>query len=367
MSSTFTSPRPSTIATTSMSRFSALLIVLIILAGCTPHTDRAPQATIAGVPESQTAFQGSIGPVESPVTIGALSIEPAAPAASGLRIATFNVEFLFDGLEPEGEATFPWKGDSVAAASHRAGVGAIIRQLDADVVMLQEVENEEVLRMLIDEHLADLGYGTYFVQGHDTFTRQNVGMLSRIPVEQIGRTDERAPVAGTRDEYGVTKNMWARLSLGGVPTTIVGIHLLARPNDEQRAARREAQASVMASLVNGEMNDGREVIVLGDFNDYEPEIPDRAGSVPIARTLAIMMAAGEGLVNVISTVPRDERFTSFWDRNRNLEIESGELTAIDHILLSPGLLRALVATEYVHSHDPRHGPDHFPIVITLGL
>mgnify|MGYP006174377349 CR=1 FL=1 len=34
-------------------------------------------------------------------------------------VATFNTEFLFDGIEPEGGATFPWKGDSAAARRRR--------------------------------------------------------------------------------------------------------------------------------------------------------------------------------------------------------------------------------------------------------
>ncbi len=42
------------------------------------------------------------------------------------------------------------------------------------------------------------------------------------------------------------------------------------------------------------------------------------------------------------------------------------MSAIDHILLSPGLDRRLREVRYVHAHDPTLGPDHFPVVVTIG-
>ena len=46
-------------------------------------------------------------------------------------------------------------------------------------------------------------------------------------------------------------------------------------------------------------------------------------------------------------------------------IEPGELSALDHVLLSPGLYRRVVDVRYVHGHDPRTVSDHFPVVVTL--
>jgi len=356
-------------------RITAFLLILILgFPGCVldpaatpdPTTD-SPGANVDPAGERDEPLAGSVGPVDQQTEIGVITVAPLVASSGGIRIATFNVEFLFDGIEPEGEADFGWKGDPEAARHHRNGVAAIIRQLNADIVVLQEVENEEVMRMMLDESLSDLRYEAFYVRGRDTFTRQDVGILSRLPVDEIGRTDERAPLAGARTDYGVSKNLWARLDLGGIPTTIIGVHLLARPSDSRRTAQREAQAEVIASLASREMASGREVIVLGDFNDYDDEVLDRAGSIPIARTLAIIKGAGGGLTNAINNVPRQDRFTILWDRNRNHEIEEGELTAIDHILLSARLQSRLVNTEYVHSHDPRKGPDHFPVVVTLNL
>lgn len=332
----------------------------------TAAVEPAPRPT-ATAPDS--TLPGSRGPVDAPTDLGAFVAEPPRFQTEGLRLATFNVEFLFDGEEPEGQADFPWKGNPEAARKHRLGVGRIIRLLDADVVVLQEVEHEGVVRAMVEETLADLGYTVHVVPGRDTFTRQDLALLARVPVEAVGRTDERARVAGTRQEYGVSKNLWARVDLGGVPTTLIGVHFLSRPDDPARAPQREAQAEVIRRLVVAERAAGREVVLLGDLNDFDPDVPDRRGSVPTARTLAILKGADTAhpLHNAMKNAPRTRRFTAFWDRNRNDAIEEGELSAIDHVLLSEGLYRRLREVTFVHAHDPRHGPDHFPVVVTLDL
>src|SRR5690606_10899940 len=119
--------------------------------------------------------------------------------------------------------------DPAAARAHRDQVGAVIRMLDADVVVLQEVEDEATVQLLVEESLDGFGYEVAFVQGTDTFTGQDVAVLSRVPVEEAGRSDARANVGGSGDTYGVSKNLFVRLTAGEVPLTVVGLHFLARP------------------------------------------------------------------------------------------------------------------------------------------
>ncbi len=301
----------------------------------------------------------------------AFEVQPAPVwATDGVRVATFNGEFLFDGAGDEGEATFPWKGDPAAARAHRDAVGAVVRSLDADLVLIPETEDLATLQLLIDESLADLGYEAVLVDGRDSFTGQDVGLLSRVPVEAAGRTDERAPVGVSGELYGVSKNLWARVTLpDGTPVTVVGVHFLARPDDVERRDRRNAQAEVIRRLVAAELAEGREVVVMGDVNDVDGTVPDRRGSLPITDVLATLKAAGPGpeddLVSVLGDVPQAERFTSFYDRDADGQFDEGEFSAIDHVLLSPALYRRVVDVRYVHAHDPREVSDHFPIVVTL--
>ena len=295
--------------------------------------------------------------------------EPPVWSADGIRVATFNGEFLFDGAGDEGQATFDWKGDPEKARAHRDAVGAVVRSLDADVVLMPETEDLATLQMLVDESLAGMGYTAVLVDGRDTFTGQDVGLLTRLPVEASGRTDETALVGVSDQRYGVSKNLWVRLDLAGTPVTVIGVHFLARPDDIERKPRREAQAEVIRQLVEAETAAGRQVIALGDFNDFDDAALDRRSSRPITEVMATIKRAGPGpdddLVNVLGDVPQASRFTSLYDRNGNGAIEPGELSAIDHVLLSPALYRRVVDVRYVHSHDPREVSDHFPIVVTL--
>ncbi|ARA93504.1 endonuclease [Rhodothermaceae bacterium RA] len=336
-----------------------LLVLLIALslpgAGC--HQPPPPPSTAA------TDAAGP-APVFTPEP-------PPVFATDGLRIATLNTAFLFDGYGDEGQASFPHQGNPDLARRHRDRIAALLRMIDADLVMLQEVEHERVLEHLLAESLSDLGYHIYFVEGNDTFTGQDVALLSRLPVDQIGRTDRRARVEGSRQTYGVSKNLYARLYLGDLPVTLIGVHLLARPLDPERRARREAQAEVIRTLVVQEQQAGRAVIVLGDFNDYDDAVPDRSGNRPITDVLARIKAAGPGpeddLHNVLADVPPAERFTAHYDRDDDGTVDEGELTAIDHILLLPTLYRHVREVHYVQAHDPTTSTDHFPVVVVLDV
>ena len=141
------------------------------------------------------------------------------------------------------------------------------------------------------------------------------------------------------------------------------------------APRREIQAEVIRRFVEREIESGRAVIVLGDLNDFDPDIPDVNGSLPITSVLEQIKAAGPGtdddLLNVLADVPTRERFTSFYDANNDGCFTPDEFTAIDHILVSPALYEHVQEVRYVHAYeahnksDPRHVSDHFPVVVTL--
>ncbi|MEL7170907.1 MAG: Ig-like domain-containing protein, partial [Bacteroidota bacterium] len=125
------------------------LLLLLVLAGCA----------------------GCSGPSVPLPSASGFEVEPAPTfKTTGLRLATLNTEFMFDGDGEEGGAGFDWKGDPVASQAHRARVGRLVQMLDADLVMLQEVENQRALDLLIAEQLGGLGYTGVLVNGTDTFT-----------------------------------------------------------------------------------------------------------------------------------------------------------------------------------------------------
>ncbi|NNE35296.1 MAG: endonuclease/exonuclease/phosphatase family protein [Rhodothermales bacterium] len=244
-----------------------------------------------------------------------------------------------------------------------------MRVLDADILLLVEVENLATLEMLIEESLADMGYRPYLVPGVDFFTGQNVGILSRVVIDEVERSDLLARGAADANLQNVSKHIIARFSLSGLQTTLIGVHFLARPSDPGRLVRRQGQAEVIRQIVAQERATGREVIVAGDLNDFDESIRDRNGNRPITDVLRRIKDAGNGpeddLRNLIAEVPQSERFTALWDRNQNGRAEVTELSAIDHILVSDLLYRKVREVRYVHSHDPLTVTDHFPIVVSF--
>jgi hypothetical protein len=99
---------------------------------------------------------------------------------SQLVVMTLNAEFLWDGLPPdEGQPDFPWKG-SPTEAEHMAAVAQVITRENPDIVNLVEVENLAASAPFTDCYLVGYGYAQYFVQGRDTYTGQDVVLLTRI-------------------------------------------------------------------------------------------------------------------------------------------------------------------------------------------
>jgi hypothetical protein len=201
-----------------------------------------------------------------------------------------------------GPGNCDWKTVDIAY-QHLGKVADEIRLLDADIVSLEEVRDCAVLRELI-KLLPNSGYMPYMVLGTDTYTGQNVGLLTRVdPVEGLTRSESlvsypvkdstcntkatpipSAPLAGS---YGCSKHYTARFKIAGFskPISLFGVHLLAIPDDTTRCVQREAQATVIAQLIQKAVSAGDEIIALGDFNDYDRDVAQASGDQPISSVL----------------------------------------------------------------------------------
>lgn len=291
-----------------------------------------------------------------------------------LTIMTFNAQFLWDGEPPEeGQVQFPWKGAPTEAQARMEKIAAIIRQCDPDIVNLVEVENLEALTMLNDRYLPGRGYRPYLEKGRDTYTGQDVALLTRIDPEggSIRRDDRKGQSSGA--SKSVSKNYIARFEVGGEKLALIGLHFLAQPNREDRRPEREAQSDAIRKIALEEAGEGYQVVIAGDFNDYDgsADSADHIDSSPITLVLSSLRAMNpatdaDDLINAARFAPKPERYTAFWDQNDNGRIEADrEFTSIDHILISRALEDNVRGVRFVHSHDPRELSDHFPILLFL--
>lgn len=112
----------------------------------------------------------------------------------------------------------------------------------------------------------------------------------------------------------------------------------------------------------------------GDINDFSSSIPDAASSTPTSRVLDILTGAAGGaaprLRNVMERVPQAQRFTAWFDRNRNGRNDGPagrEATAIDHVLVSPTLWELVRAVQFDTSTPASADlSDHWPIIVDFG-
>jgi endonuclease/exonuclease/phosphatase family metal-dependent hydrolase len=264
----------------------------------------------------------------------------------------------------------------------------VIANTNADVVSMQEVENCDILKRLINilNDLGAEGYAPYLIKGTDTATGQNTAFISRIdPISNLQRTEERwaYPIAGNTcgsttasGTSGVSKHYWADFIIGGKYIRMFGQHLLAYPTDPPRCVQREAQVSVMRDQINDALALNYEVILFGDFNDYSDQVPDVANDVPTSRVMQILrqglingvhnessmalqsnLKAAASLVEISANIPQAQRYTSAYDTNK--------LSQIDHILMTSGLAANVVNTFISHSYEREIVSDHWPLIVDI--
>lgn len=149
---------------------------------------------------------------------------------------------------------------------------------------------------------------------------------------------------------------------------MAGVHLLAKPLDQNRCGRREAQAAVIKGLVDDMKHSGDRVILAGDFNDYDNEVIGTSGDYSITRVLP-MLKSELGLVNTAASVPPKERYSCWFDKDQNCADTGGEEhTLIDHVLVSRDwpILEAFFYHKYKVSCRERVS-DHWPFKLVLDL
>jgi exonuclease III len=304
--------------------------------------------------------------------------ETAFAAPRPLRIATFNLEWLTESAHETRMA--PWKDEGELAA-HRAALARILaRDVRADVLCVLEATSRAALDKLVAEPaLRKSGYRVLHLESGDTGTGQDVAFLVRVPVDAFAGAEIRrfgdAPESDLpqRAHARLTKHAVVCLSSGSLKVCVMGLHLLAHPDDRGRTARRETQARIAARIVRDEITaKGYLPIVVGDFNDFDPEVAVPEGTKGKRKVLGLVKnfdpaRKGPELFNAMEQIePMEERYSAYWDKNKNDQRDVGEpVSLIDHILLDNALSARLVKVEILHASHDGSVSDHWPLVVEL--
>lgn len=308
--------------------------------------------------------------------------EDRRPNKSNLRIMQYNVEWLFlDYYKPAdcpGEGC-PWKNQAMSA-EHMEHVSNVINKYEPDIINICEIEGCNELDALITRTSNE--YKPYLIQGSDTSTGQNVGMLTKIdPIANITRTDNtyEYPIkesnCGSDDEghTSVSKHFMTLFNWNDVKVAYFSLHLLAYPTNPDRCVRREAQAKIMEEEIIKRVNEGYEIIVIGDFNDYDEKNTDVNDSEPISQVLDIIRGEQNevyDLTDLASKIPKEERYTNWWDKNNDCISTPDEFVMIDYVLLTEGLLNMVKNVSIYHGYSEKCDTlesDHYPVIVDFNL
>lgn len=319
-----------------------------------------------------------------------------------LRIVTFNAEILTAPRVRAGQLD-KYRFD-YARGLHLERVAGLIETLTPDVLNLVEVTSVEAVDRLVailhEKGLTD--YRGYHTESHDSFSGMDVGVISRLPLTPLGEVG----VEGAGGEFlktiyseaddptwrqafsfvgwegdqrkgttSLSRNSMYFLKVNGWKLGFFGLHLKSNPSDDYSNAKRSGESELVRRAIRAEiLARGYLPVVLGDLNDYDPDVPDRDDSrstrTEVLRRIKDFDDQREGaeLVNAAKWIGRKaDRYTSHWDWNENGAADGDDVyTMIDHVLL-PAELEPHVRRVFICRTVSLDTSDHFPIVVDLSL
>jgi endonuclease/exonuclease/phosphatase family metal-dependent hydrolase len=218
-----------------------------------------------------------------------LSLLPLFLNAIQIKIASYNVENLFDMVNngTEYDAYIPnrhnWKRSTLK--KKLLNISEVICDINADIIGLQEVENENALKLL-QKSLRDVGchYGFSAIT-HKPKSAIQVALLSKLPIKNIKEIVVNRKLSNRNI-------LEVKLLIEGNPLYIFVNHWRSKQAPESKRIR---SARALKNRLE-QLPKGLEYILLGDFNsDYdeyremEPKHNDTGGKTGINHTLKTVL------------------------------------------------------------------------------
>lgn len=258
-----------------------------------------------------------------------------------VRVATFNVENLFArwrfnaDINPADANKRGWTVDETKfeelGVDAKALTGMAIREVKADILALQEVENVDTLKHFRSQFLGGRSEYPYVagIDGNDP-RLIDVAVLSKLPIVHVRSYQH------LMDPKSKTSTLFSRdclevdIEVDGKILTLFVNHLKSMLGGRKAtSARRKLQAKKVKEIVKDRFgaSPGKEsFIVLGDFNDYLET--DKQGKTGIAD-----LVKWDQVENVIARRPTEDQWTHYYASGRDYK-------QLDYLLLSKALAKA---------------------------
>lgn len=340
------------------------LLVLVMLAGCDRADDTANHARGAGT--ALESYETPRQPIVAPDPRRFGIAEPPPKADGTIRLATYNVENLFDGDDnPELSGRYE-DIDDTKPEPELIALADTIRRLDADVLALQEIESAAALDEFIQVHLPGLYEHVVSIDAGDERGIEQA-VLSRYPITHTENWPQ-LPLGGVHpDKYGDQENWYAGepiafhrsplrvdVDVDGYALTMFVVH--------QKSGRfseywRIAEATKLSEMV-GELTDAepaRNIAVLGDFNATVDQMP-------------MQIFLNSGLIDAHAGEPGPERTSHASGRRIDFILVSAALEpeVVDgsgFILGTPA--RPAGSNWRTTPPPPGYASDHYPVAVDL--
>ena len=269
-----------------------------------------------------------------------------------LRVVDWNTHNFFDSKTNPATPT-----ETVLSAadyaSKRKTIGAALKGLDGDIVVLAEIENIAILDDLNKTELGSAYSNTILIEGNDP-RGIDIGVLSKIaPDSVVSHKDDFFVRKGTNGpQYRFARDcLELHFTVNQREIILLGVHFRAKVNDDPDKRLAEAQHARQIADDLHAKKPGAGILILGDFNDTP-------GSPPCA---AVVGAAPDLFVDSADTVPLASRYSYDFQ---------GKLELIDHQMANPRLAAMLDPAQVVLEHGAKiddgskFASDHSPLKAT---
>lgn len=207
---------------------------------------------------------------------------PPAKTPGAVRIATYNIENLFDDKDDPNLSGQYEDLDDATLPDRLAAIAETIHLLDADILAVEEIESLETLTWFRDTYLADLGYEhiASLEAGDERGIEQAV--LSRFPITNAQNWPHMALEGVHPPKWGRNTNdragqpilfhrspLQVDIEIPGDAgpyrlTLFVVHHKSGRDGDYWREAETKGVSRLIADLAKRDSS--RNILLLGDFN-----------------------------------------------------------------------------------------------------
>jgi endonuclease/exonuclease/phosphatase family metal-dependent hydrolase len=238
-------------------------------------------------------------------------------------------------------------------------LGDTLREVDADVVSLQEVPSKAGLdSMLKQEGLAETYPHRRFFKTNDEQGENHLAVLSKHPIaESRSNKDKNFKVDGAHRPFQFTRDVAeVKIELGGYPLRVYNTHLKANPQIPRHDPDFARKKAFTDAIRHGEGRAFKDIIKtnLKRSPSEHFAITMDANAVP---TDPVVRSLTQGFAAAHDPLANQPEAHSHPSSRRRL----------DYVLVSEGLAQKYVDAQVVDTPKTRLASDHNPTVLTMDL